>query len=354
MPASGREASSLLVGAGPAGGDTPTMEMGNADTITTGAPCAAFPATSGGGGVKPRIALFVEEGGGDWHARQLRSAMEARGAEIVVTSLKLCAFDTRKPSGIDIPGFAGALPDGAFVRSISTGTLESITLRLGILHALRESGVRVWNDARVIERCVDKSTATFLFQKAGLPVPPTRAAEGLESARRFLADEAWPVVVKPLFGSQGNGIRRAAAPDELPAETEVGNVYYTQRYLRRPEATTFADWRVFVSRERVLAAMARIGETWITNIHQGAQAQALGAFSEARDEMFALARAAAHAVGADYAGVDLIRDEDGRLMVLEINSNPAWKGLQSVTDVDIGRTLAEDFLASFTVAASLA
>ena len=79
------------------------------------------------------IALFVEEGGGDWHARQLKAAMEARGAEVVITTLKACAFDTRLPSGIDIPGFKDQLPDGAFVRSISTGSLEQITLRLGIL-----------------------------------------------------------------------------------------------------------------------------------------------------------------------------------------------------------------------------
>jgi glutathione synthase/RimK-type ligase-like ATP-grasp enzyme len=51
-------------------------------------------------------------------------------------------------------------------------------------------------------------------------------------------------------------------------------------------------------------------------------------------------------IGADYAGVDLIRDETGRLLVLEINSNPAWKGLQSVTDVNIAWTLAADFLSA--------
>ncbi len=166
----------------------------------------------------PRIVLFVEDGGGDWHARRLREALQARGAQVVTTCLKFCAFDTRLPSGIAIPGFDGDLPDGAFVRSVSTGSLEQITLRLGILHALRESGVRVWNDARVIERCVDKSTATFLFQKAGLPVPITRAAEGLDAARTFAAAQSGrPIVVKPLFGSQGNGVRRVLTADELPA-----------------------------------------------------------------------------------------------------------------------------------------
>ncbi|MBL8565601.1 MAG: RimK family alpha-L-glutamate ligase [Hyphomicrobiaceae bacterium] len=294
-------------------------------------------------GRSPRIALFVEEGGGDWHARQLKAAMEERGARVVVTTLKACAFDTRLASGIDIPGFDGLLPDGAFVRSVSTGSLEQITLRLGILHALRECGVRVWNDARVIERCVDKSTATFLFQKAGLPVPPTRAAEGIATARRFLAEMAHPIVVKPLFGSQGNGVTRVANESELPPADAVGDVYYTQRYLRRTDATEFMDWRVFVSRGRVLAAMARVGETWITNIHQGATATALADDAEQMEQM---SLRAAAAIGADYAGVDLIRDEAGRLLVLEINSNPAWKGLQSVTTANIAVSLAEDFLSA--------
>ena len=289
----------------------------------------------------PRIVLFVEEDGGDWHARRLAKALQARGASVVTTTLKDCAFDTRTASGLDIPGFGGALPDGAFVRSISAGGLEQITLRLGILHALRESGVRVWNDARAIERCVDKSTATFLFQKAGLPTPQTRVVEGYERAMEHAKSEARPLVVKPLFGSQGNGIQRARTHAELPATETVGHVYYMQEYLRSEGATRFEDWRVFVSKGRILAAMTRVGRTWITNVHQGAEPYG----HDPDPEMQNLALAAVDVIGADYAGVDLIRAADGRLMVLEINSNPAWKGLQSVTDIDIAGTLADDFLA---------
>lgn len=290
----------------------------------------------------PRIVMFVEEGGGDWHARQLKAAMESAGASVVITTLRACAFDTRTRSGLDIPGFDGALPDGAFVRSVSTGSLEQITMRLGILHALRELGVRVWNDARAIERCVDKSTATFLFQKAGLPVPPTRTGEGIETAQRFLAEQRASIVVKPLFGSQGNGVTKVETQRDLPGPVAVGNVYYSQRYLRAPHDTKFVDWRVFVTRGRLLAAMARVGQSWITNIHQGAAATA----APDDEDMAMLALAATEAIGADYAGVDLIRDENGQLLVLEINSNPAWKGLQSVTDINIAWTLAHDFLAA--------
>lgn len=144
--------------------------------------------------------------------------------------------------------------------------------------------------------------------------------------------------MKPLFGSQGNGIRRAATPEELPPAEAVGNVYYAQSYLRAARDTTFTDWRYFVSNGRVLSAMARVGRTWITNVHQGAEPMSVTHLADEEERGFALA--ATEAVGADYAGVDLIRDRDGRLLVLEINSNPAWKGLQSVTDID------EDFLAS--------
>jgi tetrahydromethanopterin:alpha-L-glutamate ligase len=45
-------------------------------------------------------------------------------------------------------------------------------------------------------------------------------------------------------------------------------------------------------------------------------------------------------VGADYAGVDLIEDRSGALLVLEVNSMPAWKGLQSVAPRDIASLLA--------------
>lgn len=287
-----------------------------------------------------RIVLFVEEEGGDWHARRLAKAMEARGAEVVTTTLTRCAFDTAAPSGLDIPGFDGRLPDGAFVRSISAGGLEQITFRLGILHALRASGVRVWNDARAIERCVDKSTATFLFRKAGLPTPATRVVEGAAAALAHAEAMAQPLVVKPLFGSQGNGVMKAATPSELPPPEAMGQVYYMQPYLRAADATEFEDWRVFVSCGRILSAMVRRSNSWITNVHQGAAPQAhLPSY-----EMQRLALAATQVVGADYAGVDLIAGPDGELLVLEINSNPAWKGLQSVTDVEIADTLADDFL----------
>jgi glutathione synthase/RimK-type ligase-like ATP-grasp enzyme len=57
-----------------------------------------------------------------------------------------------------------------------------------------------------------------------------------------------------------------------------------------------------------------------------------------------LALRAAACVGAHYAGVDMMRDRDGRALVLEVNSMPAWRGLQTVTEDPIAERLAAALL----------
>jgi tetrahydromethanopterin:alpha-L-glutamate ligase len=288
----------------------------------------------------PRIALATDPP--DRHARELAAAFASLGAEAVPVSLAACAFDGTNRTGLAIPGFPDSLPRAVFVRSISGGTFEEVTRRLGILHALRALGIPVWNQARAIERCVDKSTTSFLLARAGLPTPPSWAVEGRDRAAALLAHEGGrPLVLKPLFGSQGRGLRLIATSDDLPDPAAVGGVYYLQRYIP-PNGGGFRDHRVLVCAGQVLAAMTRRGAVWITNVHQGGEPEPL----DPDDSLAALALRAAACVGADYAGVDLVRDAGGRALVLEVNSMPAWRGLQSVTHVPIARRLAEAVLAS--------
>jgi tetrahydromethanopterin:alpha-L-glutamate ligase len=57
-----------------------------------------------------------------------------------------------------------------------------------------------------------------------------------------------------------------------------------------------------------------------------------------------LAEAASRAVDIHYCGVDIIQDAQGKLYVLEVNSIPAWRGLQAVTELDIAQALVDDCL----------
>ncbi|MCL2430920.1 MAG: RimK family alpha-L-glutamate ligase, partial [Alphaproteobacteria bacterium] len=148
-----------------------------------------------------------------------------------------------------------------------------------------------------------------------------------------------PLVLKPLFGSQGRGLRLVRTPDDLPEPAAVRGVYYLQRFVG-VDRDGFRDFRLLVSRGRVVAAMARHSPGWITNVKQGGRPAAVVATAQMRD----VAVGAAAAVGASFAGVDLLYDGDGRLMVLEVNSMPAWSGLQKVTSFDIAGALAADLI----------
>jgi len=297
-------------------------------------------------GRRRRIAILVDKV--DWHARRLVKAFESLDAAPHCLSLKDCGFSTDAPHGLTLPGFDDGLPDGVFVRCVAGGSFEQVTRRLGILHALDALGVTVCNDARAIERCVDKSMTSFLLQRSGIPTPETWTFESIEQARALLDREAGPdrpLVLKPLFGSQGRGLRLLDGAAALPPAEEVADVFYLQRFVAAPEEG-WRDWRILVAGGRPLAAMVRHGVQWITNMHQGARSEAAGLV----EPLAGLAVAAARAVGAGFAGVDIIRDREGRHLVLEVNSMPAWSGLQKVTSLDLSRALAESFLASLPLA----
>ena len=295
-----------------------------------------------------RCIVFIDRP--DWHSRQLGAAFTKAGVEPVFLSLRRTGFAAATGGArLRLPGFEDELPLGAFVRTISAGSFEQVTLRLGVLHALRESGLLVYNDARAIERCVDKSMTSFLLHRAGIPTPPTWAVESREAAQaiaRAEASPARPLVLKPLFGSQGRGLALIEGEADLPPAETVAGVYYLQHYIGEGREG-WRDWRVLVAGGKAVAAMLRHGVTWKTNAAQGALCQAI----EPDGQMSAMAIAAAEAVGAAFAGVDIIRDAAGRLLVLEVNSNPAWSALQRVTRRPIAEALVADFLSQ---AASLA
>jgi RimK family alpha-L-glutamate ligase len=280
--------------------------------------------------------------GRDWHGKSLLRAFKRRGIAPLLAPLNACGFSTETATGLAIPGLGDHRPDGAFVRFVPGGSFEEVTLYLGVLHALRELGVTVWNDARAIERCVDKSTTTFFLQREGLPTPRTFAGVNRTEAEQIAATllaEGHKLVQKPLFGAQGKGLRLISKVSDLSAPEEVNGVYYLQEFIP-PAQEQHQDWRLFVCAGKVVAAMIRHGSSWITNIKQGARAKA----AIPSQALIDLALRSAACVGADYAGVDVIQAPDRRFLVLEVNSMPAWNGLQRVTRVPISDHLVDAFL----------
>ncbi|MSR14650.1 MAG: alpha-L-glutamate ligase [Gammaproteobacteria bacterium] len=289
----------------------------------------------------PRVVLFTDDPG--WHGRMLVRALAARGLEAVTLSLKSCYLAiTGGVPRLFLPGFNGALPRGAFVRGVPGGSLEEVVLRLDVLHWLAQLGVPVFNSGRAIERTVDKAMTSFRLALHGLATPRTWVSEWADRADTFsslFADQR-SIVLKPLFGSQGEGILRIDSTAELTAVTPVGGVFYAQEYVAR-SGPPFSDWRVLVIAGRAEFAMERRSTHWITNRALGADCVSTALTLE----MAALAEAAAAALDIDYAGVDLMRDVHGRWWIGEVNGVPAWWGLARATGLDVTARLVDAFCA---------
>lgn len=287
-----------------------------------------------------RIAIVTDEPG--WHGRELRRAFAERGAQCHFVSLSEARISLGRRVAVELPGFDDRLPDAVFVRGVPGGGLAQVVFHLNVLHALHDLGVPVCNDGRAIERSVDKCLTSLRLQQAGLPTPDTWVCSDRESALHCVereASDASPLVCKPLFGSQGNGVRLVPGVHALPTAEEVDNVWYLQRYVgeRLGHAT---DFRVFVIGGQAVAAMRRSAPGLLANVAQGGACQAALPDGELRR----LAERAVACLDMDYAGVDLMRDRDGRWWLIEVNSIPAWRGLQGVSHVDIAGCLAEHLL----------
>ncbi|MCI1192564.1 RimK family alpha-L-glutamate ligase [Calidifontimicrobium sp. SYSU G02091] len=310
-----------------------------------------------------RVAIASDESG--WHTRRLLAALRARGADGRTFDLAQARLDTTHAGhGLVLPGFGRELPDAVFVRGIAGGSFEQVTRRLAVLHALQALGVPVYNDARAIERSVDKSMTTLLLHAAGLPTPPTWALESPQLAQRLVMRESaagHSLVLKPLFGSQGKGLQRVGwvVDDEYPQGRHVplpaldagfGGVAYLQRFV--PARTRPGhDWRVLVVGGVARAAMRRFGRHWIHNVAQGARCEPQPLDRGDGPRLARLAEAATHTLGLDYAGVDLMPGDDGPL-VIEVNGVAAWQGLQRVTAGDIAGWLVDDLLGRKCAAAA--
>jgi len=286
-----------------------------------------------------RIAILAARQG--WHTEELCRALAERGHEGRVLPYEALvarlggAGPALSAAGEDLGDCAAVL-----ARIIPAGSLEQVIFRVDALHTLEERGIPVINSPRAIERTVDKLWTSALLERAGLPVPETVVCEHPDAALaafRALGD----VIVKPLFGSMGLGMVRVTTEEMAfrvfrTLET-IRGVYYVQRAIDHAGC----DVRAFVVGDRVVGAIERRAAGWRTNLARGGQARAItpsGPWAE-------LALRAARAVGADYAGVDLLPAPDGTVYVVEVNGIPGWRGLQQATSSDVAAAIVEHSLA---------
>jgi len=226
--------------------------------------------------------------------------------------------------------------DCLLIRPIGRGSLEEIVFRMDMLYRLQRLGLPIINPPEAIEHCVDKYDILAILEDNGIPVPRTAVTENVDEALKAFNELGGDVIVKPIFGSRGIGATRLKDPEIASTIFRSITFYHGVTYLQEFVPHGFSDIRAFVVGDRVIASMHRIAETWKTNVSLGAKPVPLNLDEELEN----LAVKTAKVIGCKVAGVDILEGPKGPLIV-ELNSQPGWRGLQSVTKVNIAGEIIE-------------
>jgi RimK family alpha-L-glutamate ligase len=270
-----------------------------------------------------------------WSSTQVREALAKRNIPYVCfTFPKLMAQVGYKPylriNNVNVLEELDAL----IIRPIGRGSLEELVFRMDILYKLERLGFYVINPAEAIEHCVDKYDILAILEDNGLPVPRTAATESVNEAIQAFAELGGDVVVKPIFGSRGMGATRIVDSEIASTVFKAITFHHGVIYLQEFVPHGHSDIRAFVVDGHVIAAMRRIAESWKTNYSQGARPAPIKLDHE-HEEM---AVKSAKAVGCKIAGVDILEGPYGPKIV-DVNSQPGWKGLQMVTKVNVAEEI---------------
>ncbi len=286
-----------------------------------------------------RTLILTEKEG--WHYQQLKLSL----AKLNHSVESACISDINIVLGKNetiLENQGERLPkiDNVIVRFIPGGTLEEIVFYLNILKIFESMNVRVVNNARSIESTVDKLYTSYLLNKNKINCPETYIFRGQKAASGFISNYNFKskLIYKPLFGSQGDNIRLIERPSDLEILENQTNIYYFQEYL---DNSPNYDYRVLVINNNdniKYFYMTRYGETFINNFSKGAKCIK----EKLNEDVIELAIKSSRLLNIDFCGVDII-EYKRQYYVIEVNSIPAWKGLQRVESSNISDYITSIF-----------
>lgn len=172
-----------------------------------------------------------------------------------------------------------------------------------------------------------------------LPIPNTIIAPKIFTTGEIDADTiqlaieqlGFPMILKEAFGSFGEQVYLLHTKEELQNKvlSIQGKAFMFQEFI----ASSFGkDMRLHVVGDHVVAAMKReSAEDFRANITAGG---IMTAYQPTKREQ-QLAIAATKAIGADFAGVDLLFGADNQPIVCEINSNAHIHNMYDCTNINV-------------------
>ena len=266
-----------------------------------------------------------------WSSTKLRGALTKRDIQYeCFTFPKLVAQLGQKPYfKVNDTKLIEEL-DALVIRPIGRGSLEELVFRLDMLYKLERHGFYIINPPEAIEHCADKYDILAILEDNNIPIPRTIATESVDEALKAFTTLGGDVIIKPIFGSRGIGATRIVDSEIAATIFKSITFHHGVIYIQEFVPHGYSDIRAFVVNKKVIAAMRRVAESWKTNYSQGAKPSPI----QLTPSLEELAVKASTSVGCKIAGVDILEGPKGPVIV-DVNSQPGWKGLQIVTKINV-------------------
>ncbi len=288
-----------------------------------------------------KVLILTDQKG--WHYHQLKKSFESKN--IFVESANLdelsIAINDNKNQIIKNNGEILSGITDVFVRHIPGGTLEEVIINLNILKVFACHGINIMNTSENIETTVDKSLTSIKLRQAGILTPDTWVIRGKNNCKKMITSllSKHPLIYKPLFGSQGDNIVKITEISDFNKIINDSNIFYIQKFL---ETEPSHDYRVLIAKNKnksMVYAMMRYSNSYINNISKGAMCVPI----KADQDIIKTAINAASVINIPFCGVDIIK-YDNKNYVIELNSIPAWKGMQSTVEHNISNEITDIFI----------
>lgn len=275
--------------------------------------------------------LILSKNNQIYSTNSLVQAANSRGHEVEVIHAKKCYMNicrdnpTIHHEGVEVSGVDAVIPRiGASLTFYGCSVVRQFEMM----------GIYTLNESSAIIRSRDKLRSTQILSGKGVNIPTTGFANSPDNIKDLIKMVGGaPLVIKLLEGTQGIGVvlaeNQKAAESVIHAFMQLKANIMVQQYVAESEGS---DIRCFVVGNKVVAAMMRTaakGE-FRSNLHRGGEAKPIKISPEERKT----AVKAANILGLNVAGVDIIRSNNGP-MVLEVNSSPGLEGIEKATQIDI-------------------
>ncbi|TGC10731.1 tetrahydromethanopterin:alpha-L-glutamate ligase [Methanolobus halotolerans] len=278
----------------------------------------------------------------DWTAGAFIKAARNKGIQAQAVDLRQAEADICNNSAYNAGSLNLGELDVLIVRDMGIGKNDAVTFRYDMLRQLEMEGVAIVNSPAAIQDAANKYHCSYLFSRAGLPIPQTKVVQDAGTAMDTLGHFR-DAVMKPVFGYKGIGISRIKDGEIVrPDGTSGGkDVEWLVRSVLEEKGIVLVqefiensgqDIRAFVVDGEVVGSIYREAAEgwWLNNLSQGGSP----ARCTLSNEQESICIRASEAIGTVFAGVDVIDGPEGP-RVLEINATPSGAGIYTAWKVDV-------------------